>query len=245
MLQPDLVRQIVSSMARRVSIPITVKCRIGADEVDSYEDLIKFITEANLGGAQKFIIHARKCLLNGLTTKQNREIPPLRYEVVHRLVKDFPDLKFVLNGGVESLEAAQVHMDPSGYVFGDEVLPPVHGVMIGRAAYSNPLLLCTADSTFFGEKDPCLTRREILQRYIEYCEWCQSEEGPRRTVKGREQVVTTSVLLNPMRNVINGIKHVQKFRMALNDLYIEKLQGMKGLVNPSPREIVRDYFHIG
>lgn len=239
MLQPDLVRQILSSMSRRVSIPVTVKCRIGADDMDSYEELTRFISEAHLGGANKFIIHSRKCLLNGLTTKQNREVPPLRYEVVHRLVRDFPELKFVLNGGLNTFEDAQLHMNPAGYQFEEERLPAVHGVMIGRAAYSNPLLLCTADSVFFGEKDPCLSRRQILQRYIEYCEWCQSEDGPRRTVKGRLQTVTTAVLLNPMRNVINGIPHVQKFRMALNDLYVEKVHGMKGCVNPSPREIVR------
>eukprot|EP01035_Chromulina_nebulosa_P002734 gene2734-3723_t len=171
MLQPDLVRQIVSSMSRRVSIPVTVKCRIGADDMDSYEELTRFISEAHQGGANKFIIHSRKCLLSGLTTKQNREVPPLRYEVVHRLVRDFPELKFVLNGGINTLADAQLHMDPAGYRFEEESLPAVHGVMIGRAAYSNPLLLCNVDSVFYGEKDPCLSRRQILQRYIEYCEW--------------------------------------------------------------------------
>ena len=100
MLEPDLVREIVSSMVRRVSIPITVKCRIGADDKDSYEELLEFIRAANAGGANKFIIHSRKCFLNGLSTKQNRDIPPLKYEVVHSLVKEFPDLKFILNGGI-------------------------------------------------------------------------------------------------------------------------------------------------
>ena len=153
MLQPDLVREIVYSMQRRVSVPITVKCRIGADELDSYEDLLNFIRCANGGGAKKFIIHARKCLLNGLTTKQNREIPPLKYEVVHRLINEFPDLKFILNGGIQSFEEAKVHLDTNGYLYNNnnddnnnEMLPPVHGIMIGRTAYNNPLTFCTADS---------------------------------------------------------------------------------------------------
>lgn len=248
MNDPELVREIVSSMARRaVSIPITVKCRIGVDDLDSYEDLKRFIATVHQGGVNKFIIHARKCLLNGLTTKQNREIPPLRYEVVHRLVQDFPELTFVLNGGINSLAEAEHHISASGFVhnespssIGDIILPPVHGVMIGRAAYNNPLLLCTVDSSFYGKSDPCLTRREILQKYITYCEWSQSDEGPHRTVKGRFQGVSTALLLNPMRNVINGVRHVNKFRMTLNDLYVQRVSGINGIPNPSPREIVRE-----
>lgn len=151
MLQPDLVREIVYSMQRRVSIPVTVKCRIGADELDSYDDLLNFIRCANSGGVKKFVIHSRKCLLSGLTTKQNREIPPLKYEVVHRLINEFPDLQFVLNGGIQSFEEAKVHINKSGYLHhlddnNNEMLPPVHGVMIGRTAYNNPLTFCTADS---------------------------------------------------------------------------------------------------
>lgn len=227
MLQPELVREIVYSMQRKVSIPVTVKCRIGADDLDTYEDLLKFIRCASKGGAKKFIIHSRKCLLNGLTTKQNREIPPLQYEVVHRLINEFPELRFVLNGGIQSFSQAKIHINREGYLHNVdnlyyESLPPVHGVMIGRAAYSNPLMFCTADSEFFGVRDPCLSRRDILSRYIDYCEWAQSDEGPRRIVKNKNQMVSTSVLLNSMRNIIHGIKNVNKFRLLLNDLYIGK-----------------------
>lgn len=102
MLQPDLVREITYSMQRKSNLPVTVKCRIGVDNVESYEELSSFIQTVSLGGVNKFVIHARKCLLNGLTTKQNREVPPLKYEVVHKLVEDFPDLKFVLNGTEKS-----------------------------------------------------------------------------------------------------------------------------------------------
>lgn len=193
MLEPDHVRQIVSTMARRVSVPVTVKCRLGVDDHDSYEELTHFIDTVRSGGVNKFIIHARKCLLNGLTTKQNRDIPPLRYEVVHRLVQDFPDLTFVLNGGVRSLVEAEEQLcvcppmsqasDITSASLPAALAPStscsLHGVMIGRAAFSNPLMLSTIDSQFYGVSDPCLTRRGILERYINYCERIQSEEfGP-------------------------------------------------------------------
>lgn len=289
MLEPELVREIVYAMQRRVSIPVTVKCRIGADELDSYDDLTKFIRCASAGGARKFVVHARKCILNGLSPKQNRDIPPLHYETVHRLVKDFPELKFVLNGGIGTLSQAHEHLDSErGYtyqvnnavtnmkedayqkmlrkshkrsvfaldsaavesvnhmetqVFSHEpvyeTLPAVHGVMIGRAAYTNPAIFATADSEVFGTKDPCLNRRQVLDRYIDYCEWAQSDEGPRYTVKGdKEIIVTSSVLLNAMRNIMHGLPNVQKFRTALNDVYMEKLRGMNGDPNPSVREVV-------
>lgn len=249
MLEPENVREIVYEMQRRVSIPVTVKCRIGVDKNDSYEELTHFIRCASSGGARKFIVHARKCLLKGLTTKQNRDVPPLRYEVVHRLVKDFPELKFIINGGIQTLGQAkqQVH-EPFKFISDCgldqcDLLPPVHGAMIGRVAYSNPLSLCTADSEFYGVNDPCLTRRQILERYIDYCEWCQSELGPRFTTQGEKskvRMVTTSVLLNAMRNAMHGLPNVQRFRTALNDVYMERLKGMNGEPNPSPRDVVSD-----
>jgi tRNA-dihydrouridine synthase A len=239
MLDPELVREIVSKMQRRVSIPVTVKCRIGVDNNDSYDELKRFIFAAAEGGAKKFIIHSRKCILHGLTTKQNRDIPPLRYEVTHRLVEDFPGLMFVLNGGIQTFEQALTHLSPYQNERCSGPLPPVHGVMIGRMAYNNPVAFATADSTFYGVKDPCLTRRQIIENYIEYCEWCQSEEGPRRCVKGgRVQMVSTMILLNAMRNVICGVRNVSKFRQELNDIYMEKLNEDKNNPNPNPREVV-------
>jgi tRNA-dihydrouridine synthase A len=243
MLEPDLVRQLVYSMQRSSSVPITVKCRIGADNLDKYEDLTHFIRSAHDGGAKKFIIHSRKCFLNGLSTKQNRDIPPLKYEVVHRLVRDFPELTFVLNGGIQTLEEGLDHMKE--YRFDDlengvvETLPSVHGVMIGRMAYNNPVAFATADSQYYGVRDPCLSRRQVLERYMDYCDWCQ-ENGPRKDVKGRTQIVTTSILLNSMRNVIAGIRHVNKFRKALNDEYLDRIRGVNGTPNPSPRDIIEN-----
>jgi tRNA-dihydrouridine synthase A len=243
MLEPDLVREMVYKMQRRVSVPVTVKCRIGVDNNDSYEELKQFISSASEGGAKKFIIHSRKCCLNGLTTRQNRDIPPLRYEVTHRLVQDFPELKFVLNGGIQSFQQALTHLSPYPHDTSDEPLPAVHGVMIGRMAYNNPLAFATADSTFYGVKDPCLTRREIIEKYMEYCEWSHSEEGPRRTVKGgKVQMVSSMILVSGMRNIINGIPNVAKFRQELNDVYMQKLAEDKSNPNPNTREVVSFLF---
>lgn len=260
MLDPDLVRQIVHQMQRRTSLPVTVKCRLGVDDADSYPELTQFIRSAHEGGTSKFIIHARKCLLNGLSTKQNRDIPPLHYDVVHRLVRDFPGFMFVLNGGIQTFEQGVQHFNSYEYAdmvvgqpivstfSGDdaatlqsvrietiEQLPGVHGVMIGRAAYNNPLMFATADSTFHGVSDPCLSRRQILERYMTYCDWAQSDAGPKRTVKGKDQSVSTMSLLNSMRNIIHGIKNVAQFRQILNDEYMRLV---KQNTHPSTREII-------
>lgn len=247
MLNPNLVRELVYSMQRRVSIPITVKCRIGVDENDSYNELKHFIMQAHAGGAKKFIIHSRKCILDGLTTKQNRDIPPLKYEVVHNLKRDFPDISFILNGAITDLNQAKLHLDPLGYDdshCNDErsrILPAVDGVMIGRAAYNNPLLLATVDSQFYGVSDPCLTRRQILERYMDYCDWVQSpvEGRPMKVgTGGKLRPISSSLLLNAMRNVVVGMKFSGKFKQALNDLYIERVRGTVGFYNPSPRDII-------
>jgi tRNA-dihydrouridine synthase A len=169
MLDPPLVREIVYNMQRRVSCPVTVKCRLGVTgHRDTYENLVEFITEAHSGGAKKFIIHCRDCVLEGFTTKQNREIPPLRYNEIKRLRETFPDLEFVLNGGVKSLEEVKHHL------YQDDESAAPHGVMIGRAIMNNPLLLCNADTDIFGCKsNPGLSRREIIEEYGKYCDLMQ------------------------------------------------------------------------
>lgn len=257
MTEPDLVREIVSQMSRKTHQTVTVKCRLGVDSKDSYEDLCNFIGTCHLGklvviivknisynhvflsgGVKKFIIHSRKCFLKGLSTKQNRDIPPLRYDVTHRLVKEFPDLTFVLNGGIMTLEDAKRHISsPWPVNTSEEQLPAVHGVMIGRAAYNNPLLLATADSTFFGCKNPNVTRRELLERYIKYCEFSQSEDGPKKLTTKKSLIsASTSVLLKPVHNVMNGLKNVAKYKQELNDIYVAIVK--QGIPNPSCRDVV-------
>jgi len=156
MAEPELVAEGVARMSQRVDIPVTVKTRIGIDDKDSYEELSTFIDCVKQAGCNTFIIHARKAWLNGLSPKENREVPPLQYEIVYQLKKDFPELEFVINGGFTTRDAIV------------EQYTYVDGVMVGRAAYQNPYLLAEIEQALFGTETPLLTRNEILERFIEY-----------------------------------------------------------------------------
>jgi tRNA-dihydrouridine synthase A len=156
MAEPELVAEGIAKMSQRVDIPVTVKTRIGIDDKDSYEELSTFINTVKQAGCNTFVIHARKAWLNGLSPKENREVPPLQYETVYQLKKDFPELEFVINGGFTERDAIM------------EQYQHVDGVMIGRAAYQNPYLLAELELALFTTETPLLTRNEILQRFIEY-----------------------------------------------------------------------------
>lgn len=158
MAEPERVARCVEAMRRAVEIPVTVKTRIGIDDRDSYEDLVDFIRTVSDGGCRVFVIHARKAWLRGLSPKQNREIPPLRYDVVYRLKQDFPDLTVILNGGITTVEHVRRHLEA------------VDGVMIGRAAYQNPYFLAPMDQTFYGDTRAVAGRGEILDRFCDYVE---------------------------------------------------------------------------
>jgi tRNA-dihydrouridine synthase A len=158
MAEPDLVAACVRAMRESVYLPVTVKTRIGIDEKDSYEELAHFIGTVSGAGCDTFIIHARKAWLQGLSPKENRTIPPLRYDVVTRLKADFPALKFVLNGGITSLEQAEGH------------LKEFDGVMLGRAAYENPYLLAQVDNRFFGEAGEIPSRAALIEAFKPYVE---------------------------------------------------------------------------
>jgi len=155
MLEPDLVAECVSAMNQSVSIPVTVKCRIGVDEQDSYPLLHAFIAKIASAGCKTFIIHARKAWLSGLSPKQNREVPPLCYDVVYQIKKDFPSLTIILNGGVKTIADINAH------------LALVDGVMIGRAAYSNPYLLADIQANYFNNND-ILSRPEVVNQFLPY-----------------------------------------------------------------------------
>ena len=154
MAHPQLVADCVAAIASSVSIPVTVKTRTGIDNQDSYEHLHHFISTVAAGGCRTFILHARKAWLQGLS----REIPPLNYDMVYRIKQDFPDLEIIINGGIQSLEQANGH------------LQHIDGVMIGRAVCHNPYLLATADRIIFGNTAHLYTRTEILERFISYAE---------------------------------------------------------------------------
>jgi tRNA-dihydrouridine synthase A len=164
MNEPPLVKDCVAAMAAASPLPVTVKTRIGVDERDSYEELRDFIGTVAEGGCGLFIIHARKAWLKGLSPKQNREIPPLRYDVAARLKQDFPGLTIVVNGGVQTLEAMQDH------------LGAFDGVMVGREAVSNPYLFADVDRRFFDPAAPVRSRTEILNAWLPYLS-VQLQEG--------------------------------------------------------------------
>jgi tRNA-dihydrouridine synthase A len=158
MLQPELVAECVAAISARVAVPVTVKTRTGIDEHDSYEHLHHFVNTVSAAGCNTFILHARKAWLQGLSPKQNREIPPLDYQRVYKLKTDFPGLEIVINGGINSLEHAH------------EQLQHADGVMIGRAVSKDPYLLAGADRLIFGDPRTTPARAEILERFMVYAE---------------------------------------------------------------------------
>ena len=156
MAEPALVADCVKAMVDVVGIPVTVKHRIGIDKGESYEFVRDFVGTVSEAGCNTFIVHARNAWLQGLSPKENREIPPLRYALVHRLKHDFPDLAFSINGGIS--QNAQVH----------EHLRLLDGVMVGREAYHNPWWLAEWDAEFFGEAPNVLTREDVERQMCDY-----------------------------------------------------------------------------
>jgi tRNA-dihydrouridine synthase A len=158
MAEPELVADCVAAMKTAARLPVTVKTRIGIDDLDSYEHLLDFARRIAAAGCDLLIVHARKAWLKGLSAKENRDVPPLRYDVVHRLKGDLPDLPIVINGGFTTLEQAK------------EQLARVQGVMIGRAAYQNPWLLSAADALIFGDDHPLPTQQDVVMAFADYAE---------------------------------------------------------------------------
>lgn len=154
MKEPPVVAECIQAMQAAVRIPVTVKCRLGVDEHEAYDYFRTFVETVAATGCQEFIVHARKAWLSGLSPKENREIPPLRYDWVYRLKQERPDLRIVLNGGLVDVEHCL------------EALNQVDGVMIGRAAYQEPYRLHLIHATLFDT--PVLPRRELLQRLEPY-----------------------------------------------------------------------------
>mgnify|MGYP001584337104 FL=1 len=164
MKEPNLVAQCVESMTDKCEIPVTVKHRIGIDDMESYGELSDFVFQISNKGCQHFIVHARKAWLKGLSPKENRTIPPLNYSWVYQLKKDFPSLKITINGGIESCEDVKKHLEL------------VDGVMMGRSIYHNPFLLREIDKTIFDENNSLIDREQILKKYMTYIEK-QSQNG--------------------------------------------------------------------
>ena len=158
MAEPDLVARCVGAMQARVRVPVTVKCRIGIDDQDSETGLEQFVTTVAAAGCRAFMVHARKAWLQGLSPKENREVPPLDYGRVHRLKAEHPELEIIVNGGIGSLAEAELQ------------LACVDGVALGRAAYQTPYLLAEVDGRLFGDDHPIPSRAEVLERLIPYAD---------------------------------------------------------------------------
>jgi tRNA-dihydrouridine synthase A len=176
MAEPEQVARCVEAMAAASRLPVTVKHRIGIDERDSYAELLAFVDSVAAGGARRFAVHARKAWLQGLDPKQNRTIPPLRWDLVHQLKRDRPHLPIELNGGLEDLPVCQ------------EQLRQVDGVMVGRAAYAHPLRWASVDASIFGDwsRDP-VKASTVLRGLIPHAEdWCA--RGGRLWAFGRHLV---------------------------------------------------------
>ncbi len=166
MAEPELVRDCVGAMREAVMVPVTVKCRIGIDDQDNEVDLNRFVDCVAEAGIETFIVHARKAWLEGLSPKQNRDVPPLDYECVYRLKRRRDDLTIIINGGIETLDEADGHLEH------------VDGVMLGRAAYQTPYVLAQVDQRYFGSIERIPTRAEIIANLIPYIEM-QMHEGVR------------------------------------------------------------------
>ena len=212
MANPERVAAGVAAMRAAVSLPVTVKCRIGIDDSEEYPFLKRFVETVAPAGCQTFVIHARKAWLSGLSPKENREIPPLQYATVYRLKRDFPELRIVINGGIKTLAEVQEH------------LRHVDGVMLGREAYENPWLLAGIDHSLFHAEEPAVSREQILRRLLPYIE--------RKLAEGTPLSHMTRHILGLYRNQPGG----RAFRRVLSTLACQRGAGV-GVIECALREV--------
>jgi tRNA-dihydrouridine synthase A len=158
MAEPQLVADCIEAMQQSCSLPITVKHRTGIDDMESYDDMLRFVEPIKNVGCKTFIVHARNAWLQGLSPKQNREVPPLKYDMAYQLKRDFPELEIIINGGINNLEQCAEH------------LAFVDGVMVGRAGYQNPSILAEVDQQFYDSNAMVKSRDQALLDFIPYIE---------------------------------------------------------------------------
>ena len=196
MREPELVSKCIYAMKKSVSIPVTVKCRIGVDDMDEDAYLDKFIKELSFSGCETFIIHARKAWLRGLSPKDNREIPPLNYQRVYKLKETFPELNIIINGGIKTIKESIEHLNY------------VDGVMLGREAYDNPFILTEVDSEIFSDAMHPIRRTDILYKLLPYI---QSEID-----KGTKISHITKHLMGLFKG-FDGAKNIRKYLVSLSN----------------------------
>lgn len=192
MAHPARVAECVKAMQDAVSIPVTVKHRIGINGHDSYAELCDFVGQVSAAGCRSFTVHARIAILEGLSPKENREVPPLRYDVAAQLKQDFPALEIILNGGIKTLEECQQH------------LQTFDGVMLGREAYHNPYLLARVDTQLFGEQRAVLSRLDAMQAMRPYIEAHLANGG------------SLHHITRHMLGLAQGFKGARRFRQLLS-----------------------------
>jgi len=193
MAEPQLVAECIASMQQAVKIPVTVKHRIGIDDMEDYAGLVNFVSTIAATGCDTFIVHARKAWLKGLSPKENREVPPLQYDKVYQLKQDFPHLNIILNGGITTLGQSKT------------LLEHVDGVMVGREAYSNPYILAGVDQQIYGSNREIPSRDQVMQGFIAYCE---------------EQLAKGTRLNHMTRHVLGlyqGIPGARQFRRIISE----------------------------
>ena len=231
MKSKDLVADCFKAMQDAVSIPVSIKCRIGVDEFDSWEFFTDFIQTIKDAGCRIFIIHARKAWLQGLSPKENREVPPLHYDFVHRLKAEMPDLNISINGGIKTLDQVE------------EQLQDLDGVMVGREAYENPWFLRDADERIFNDPRPesdspadiiagkarPATRKALLEAYLPYVEKQTAEGCP------------ATILVRHLYGLFTGLPGARKYRQMLSNNAPRATQfgGAAALIR-SAMELVRE-----
>jgi tRNA-dihydrouridine synthase A len=223
MAEPQLVADCVKAMRDAVSIDVTVKHRIGVDQTDSYDFVRDFVGTVALAGCNTFIVHARNAILKGLSPKENREIPPLRYEVAYQLKRDFPQLEIILNGAIKTQGEIDIH------------LQHVDGVMLGREAYHNPYWMAPFDARYFDDATPAKSRAEVLRAMLPYIREQLELYGQSATGGG----LKLNSITRHMLGLMAGMPGARAFRQALSDsrtlargdpgLLLDALARMQGL----------------
>ena len=193
MKEADLVKECISDMIKESSADVSLKCRIGVDEFESYNFFKNFISIIAESGCKLIFVHARKAFLKGLDPKKNRTVPPLKYEFVHQIKKDFPNIKFVINGGLNSIEDCH------------KQLKHVDGVMVGRSIQANPFFLENIDNEFYGKDLRSINKVFIVKKYFDY-------------IKDNIESVSTYELLSPLLALCFGVPGSKKFKQQVNDL---------------------------
>ena len=197
MAEPQLVADCVKAMRDAVSIDVTVKHRIGLDQQESYDFVRDFVGQIAEAGCRTFIVHARNAILKGLSPKENREIPPLRYEVAYQLKRDFPHLEILINGGIKTENEIDLH------------LQHVDGVMLGREAYHNPYLMASFDARYYGDDTPVKSREEVIKAMMPYM-------SRQLELYGKAGLRLNSITRH-MLGLMTGMPGARTFRQVLSD----------------------------